>query len=69
MRGGHSQIKREVRVPGRARLAEQKSAGFSPPSLAAFGGENSFVRRPRGAMREQAVGGSREREGRGSGRG
>eukprot|EP00965_Chrysotila_dentata_P171499 5659999-Pleurochrysis_carterae.AAC.1 len=62
-----------MRIPRRARLGEEKSAGFSPASLVALfvalGGENSFVRRPRGAMRKQAKGASRKREGRGRGRG
>eukprot|EP00965_Chrysotila_dentata_P027835 924975-Pleurochrysis_carterae.AAC.1 len=62
-----------MRVPWRARQTEEKSTGSSPPSLVALfealGGEISLVRRPRGAMREQAMGGSRGREGRGSGKG
>eukprot|EP00965_Chrysotila_dentata_P018129 602771-Pleurochrysis_carterae.AAC.1 len=62
-----------MRVPRRARLAEGNSSRLSPPSLVALfvalGGENSFVRWPRGAMPKQATGGSREREGRGRGRG
>eukprot|EP00965_Chrysotila_dentata_P186621 6162246-Pleurochrysis_carterae.AAC.1 len=33
MQGEHSQSEKEVRVPWRARLAEENSAGFSPPSL------------------------------------
>eukprot|EP00965_Chrysotila_dentata_P140142 4632783-Pleurochrysis_carterae.AAC.1 len=31
MRGEHSQSEIEVRVPWRARLVEEKSAGFLPP--------------------------------------
>eukprot|EP00965_Chrysotila_dentata_P012917 426542-Pleurochrysis_carterae.AAC.1 len=46
MRGEHSQVEREMRVPRKARLAEEKSAGLSPPSLVelfvALGGENSL---------------------------
>eukprot|EP00965_Chrysotila_dentata_P250266 6209354-Pleurochrysis_carterae.AAC.2 len=57
-----------MRVPRRARLAEVKSADFLLPSLVvlfvALGGENSAG--PRSAMRQRAVGGSRERKGRGS---
>eukprot|EP00965_Chrysotila_dentata_P088916 2935290-Pleurochrysis_carterae.AAC.2 len=47
-----------MRVPRRARIAEEKSAGSLPPSLVALfvapGGENSSVRRPCGAMWKQA---------------
>eukprot|EP00965_Chrysotila_dentata_P021707 719010-Pleurochrysis_carterae.AAC.2 len=53
MRGEHSHSEREVCIPWRARLAEEKSAGFSPPSLLvlflALGGENSPVCRLHGA--------------------
>eukprot|EP00965_Chrysotila_dentata_P118828 3929428-Pleurochrysis_carterae.AAC.1 len=60
-----------MRVPWRVRLAEKKSAGFSPPSLDALfvtlGGENScLVRRPRGAMRKRARGGDSKCKGRGA---
>eukprot|EP00965_Chrysotila_dentata_P259168 6213468-Pleurochrysis_carterae.AAC.1 len=61
MRGEHSQSERETHVPRRTRLAKEKSTGFSPPSLVALfvalGGENSFVRKPCGAMRKRASGG------------
>eukprot|EP00965_Chrysotila_dentata_P188599 6172840-Pleurochrysis_carterae.AAC.3 len=62
--GEHSQTGREVRIPQRACFAEEKSLGFSPDLLVALfvalGGENSFVRRPCGAMRKRAMGGERE---------
>eukprot|EP00965_Chrysotila_dentata_P245889 6206832-Pleurochrysis_carterae.AAC.1 len=73
MRGEHSQSERvrEVRVTWRPRLAEEKSEGFSSPSLVvlfvALGGENSLVRRPCGAIRKRARQGRRESKTRGAG--
>eukprot|EP00965_Chrysotila_dentata_P146333 4832381-Pleurochrysis_carterae.AAC.1 len=56
MRGEHSQSESKVRVLWKARLAEEKSEGYLPPYRAARTGSK------RGAW-------SRERDGRGSGRG
>eukprot|EP00965_Chrysotila_dentata_P004732 154757-Pleurochrysis_carterae.AAC.1 len=67
MQGEPSQSEREVRVPWRARLGEEKSAGFLPPMLnvlfLALGGENSPVCRPRGATGKPARGRRRNRSG------
>eukprot|EP00965_Chrysotila_dentata_P181554 5993265-Pleurochrysis_carterae.AAC.1 len=68
MRGEHSQNEKEVRVSLRARLAEEKSAGFLPPLMVvlflALGGENySPVCRPRGATGKQARGWNQQRKG------
>eukprot|EP00965_Chrysotila_dentata_P151667 5012723-Pleurochrysis_carterae.AAC.1 len=64
MRGKHSESERGVRVPWRARLAEQsESTRFLPPCwlFVPLGGKNFSRCRPRGATRERTRENTRER--------